>query len=154
MAVDPIPEGYPRVCPYLIIRGANDAIDFYTKVLGAELRGDRMLAPDGTVGHAELSIGSSIVMLADPPPDGTAQDPKALGGTPVSIHVYVADVDSTFAEALANGAKEIDGVSDKFYGDRSGTFEDAWGHRWHVSSHIEDVPAEEMEQRAAAAMSG
>jgi PhnB protein len=150
----PIPDGYPRVTPYLIVDGAADAIDFYTSVLGAAQRGDRMQTPDGKVGHAELALGDSLIMLADESPDWGAVGPGTVGGTPVTIHVYVEDVDDTFSKALAGGAKELNPVTDQFYGDRSGQFEDPWGHRWNVASHVEDVPPEEMAERAKAAMAG
>jgi PhnB protein len=150
--VDPLPSNYPRVTPYLSVDGAADAISFYSNVLGAKERG-RMNGPDGKVGHAELEIGESMIMLADPFPGGTPA-PKALGGSPVTVMVYVEDVDDVFKRAIASGAKEIAPVQDQFYGDRSGQFEDPFGHRWSVASHIEDVPPEEMEARAAQAMSG
>jgi PhnB protein len=148
-AVDPIPAGYPRVTPYLCCRGAADAIDFYTRVLDAE---ERMRMPGDSpenIGHAELAIGSSIVMLADEFPDQGFLSPKTIGGTPVTIHVYVADVDATFAKALAAGATSVRGVENQFYGDRSGQFEDPFGHRWSVASHVEDVSEEEMGRRMA-----
>jgi PhnB protein len=145
----PIPDGYPRVTPYLIVDGAGAAIDFYTSVLGAAER-MRMPAPEDKVGHAELEIGDSIIMLADESPEMDARAPKAVGGTPVSLHVYVEDVDSVFERAIEAGAKELRPVEDRFYGDRSGGFEDPFGHRWHVSTHVEDVPPDEMEKRVAA----
>ena len=148
----PIPEGYPRVTPYLIVDGASAAIDFYGSVLGATER-MRMSAPDDRVGHAELEIGDSLIMLADESPEMDARSPSTVGGTPVSLHVYVEDADAAFERALEAGAKALQPVEDKFYGDRSGTFEDPFGHRWHVATHVEDVPADEMESRAAAAMS-
>jgi PhnB protein len=151
MSVQPIPEDYPRVTPYLIIDGASDAIDFYTKVLGAQER-MRMPGPDGKLGHAELQLGNSVIMLADEFPDMGAVGPKSVGGTPVTLHVYVEDVDSVFDNAVASGAKEIRAVENQFYGDRSGQFEDPFGHQWNVASHVEDVPPEEMEKRAAEAM--
>jgi PhnB protein len=150
--VKPIPEGYPRITPYLIVDGASAAIDFYASVLGASER-MRMSAPGDKVGHAELEIGDSVIMLADEAPEMDAHGPKAVGGTPVSLHVYVEDADDVFARALEAGARELQPVEDKFYGDRTGSFEDPFGHRWHVATHVEDVPADEMEERAAAAMS-
>jgi PhnB protein len=148
---DPIPSDYPRVTPYLIVDGAADAIDFYTAVLGATER-LRMAGPDGRIGHAELDLGDSVIMLADENPDMGARGPRAIGGTPVTIHVYVADVDDAFERALKGGAEGLREVEDRFYGDRSGQFEDPFGHRWDVSTHVEDVPPEEMSRRAAAAM--
>ena len=150
----PIPDGYPRVTPYLIVDGAAEAIDFYTSVLGATQRGDRMEMPDGKVGHAELALGDSVIMLADESPDMGAIGPRTVGGTPVTIYVYVEDVDDVFGKAIAAGAKESSPLTDQFYGDRSGQFEDPWGHRWSVATHVEDVPPEEMAERAKAAMAG
>jgi PhnB protein len=151
--VNPIPDGYPRVTAYLSINGAADAIDFYRSVLGAEER-VRMDGPDGKVGHAELAIGDSMVMLADEFPGMSAPSPRTVGGSPVTLMVYVEDVDKTFGAALEAGAKEITTVEDRFYGDRSGQFEDPFGHRWNVASHVEDVSPDEMAKRAAEAMSG
>ena len=148
----PIPEGYPRVTPYLIVDGASAAIDFYTSVLGATER-MRMSAPNDRVGHAELEIGDSLIMLADESPEMDARSPRTVGGTPVSLHVYVEDADGTFERAIGAGATALQQVEDKFYGDRSGSFEDPFGHRWHVATHVEDVPPGEMQKRAAAAMS-
>ena len=152
MAVQPIPEGYPRVIPYLCTNGAAAAIEFYKDVLGAKER-MRMGAPD-MIAHAELEIGDSIVMLSDEMPGSGAVSPKTVGGTPVFLMVYVEDVDDVFARALERGATELTAVTDQFYGDRSGQFEDPWGHRWNVATHVEDVPEDEMEKRAAAAMGG
>ncbi|WP_055601759.1 VOC family protein [Streptomyces aureus] len=151
MTVQPIPEGYPRVTPYLCVDGAAAAIDFHVAVLGAEER-MRMPAPDGKIGHAELAVGNSVIMLADEFPDIGFRSPKSIGGTPVTLHVYVSDVDAVFARALARGAKELSAVKNEFYGDRTGQFEDPFGHRWNVASHIEDVPAEEMAKRAEEAL--
>jgi len=147
----PIPDGYPRVTPYLIIDGASAAIDFYRSVLGATER-MRMPAPDGRVGHAELEIGDSLIMLADEFPEMSARSPKTVGGTPMSLHVYVEDADSVFDRAIKAGATALQPVEDKFYGDRSGQFEDPFGHHWSVATHVEDVPPDEMAARAAAAM--
>src|SRR5918997_4514822 len=121
--VQPIPEGYPRVTPYLICDGASDAIEFYSSVLGAK---ERMLmaGPDGKVGHAELEIGDSVVMLADEHPEMGARGPRSVGGTPVSLHMYVEDADRVFERAVEAGAKELRPVEDQFYGDRLGSFED------------------------------
>ncbi|GCE00613.1 VOC family protein [Embleya hyalina] len=151
MSVKPVPEEYPRVTPYLCVDGAAAAIDFYVAVLGATER-MRMAAPGGRIGHAELRLGNSIVMLADEFPDMGFRSPKAVGGTPVTLHVYVEDVDSVFARALAKGARELRAVKDEFYGDRTGQFEDPFGHRWSVASHVEDVSEQEMAKRAEEAM--
>jgi PhnB protein len=149
--VKPIPDQYPRVTPYLIVDDADAAIDFYRSVLGAnELM--RMADPNGRVGHAELEIGDAMIMLADENPDMDARGPKGVGGTPVTLHVYVEDVDDVFARAVQNGAKELRPVENQFYGDRAGRFEDPYGHRWNVATHVEDVSEEEMSRRAAAAM--
>jgi PhnB protein len=146
-----IPEGYPRVMPYLIVDGASSAIDFYVSVLGASER-MRLPGPDGRVGHAELTLGDSVIMLADEYPDMEARGPVALGGTPVSLLVYVEDADGVFERAIQAGARALRPVEDRFYGDRVGRFEDPFGHRWDVSTHIEDVPPEEMSRRAAEAI--
>jgi PhnB protein len=151
--VKPVPEGYPRVTPYLAVAGAGDAIDFYTEVFGATER-MRMPAPDGKVGHAELEIGDSMIMLADEFPDIGHRGPKALGGSPVTISIYVEDVDDVFRRALEKGATELRPVENQFYGDRTGQLEDPFGHRWSIATHVEDVPPDEMEKRAAEAMSG
>jgi PhnB protein len=151
--VKPIPDEYPRVTPYLHVQGAADAIEFYKTVFKAGERG-RMDAPNGTIGHAELEIGDSMVMLSDEAPEMEAYAPAHFGGSPVSLHVYVEDVDAVYAAALTAGAKSLSEVVDQFYGDRSGTFEDPWGHKWHVSSHVEDVSPAEMEKRAAAQQQG
>ena len=150
-AVNAIPDGYPTVSAYLCVDGAAEAIEFYKDVFGATER-MRMAGPDGKIGHAELAIGDSVVMLADEHPDMGVLGPTAFGGTPVTIGVYVTDVDATFDRALRGGAKEIRPVQDQFYGDRSGQFEDPYGHRWSVSTHIEDVSPDEMGKRAAASM--
>jgi PhnB protein len=148
--VDPIPSNYPRVSPYLSVDGAAKAIEWYCDILGATVRG-RMDGPDGQIGHAELEIGDSLVMLSDPFPDmGGAPSPKALGGSPVTLMVYVPDVDEVYGRAIKAGATGIRPVEDQFYGDRSGQFADPFGHRWNVASHVEDVSEEEMEKRAAA----
>ena len=150
-AVKPIPEDYPRVSVYLCCDGAAQAIDFYTQVLGATER-MRIPGPEGKIGHAELQFGDSLVMLADEYPDMGVLGPKAIGGTPVMICIYVEDVDKVFASALAAGARSLREVEDKFYGDRAGEIEDPFGHRWTITSHIEDVPPDEMERRAAEMM--
>lgn len=153
MPVKPIPDGYHTATPYLIIRGAGDAIEFYQKAFGAtELF--RMATPDGKIGHAEIKIGDSPIMLADEFPEMGYQSPQTLGGSPVSIMIYVEDVDTIFNQAVAAGATVKEAVSDKFYGDRIGTLTDPFGHVWHVSTHKEDVSVEEMEKRAKAAHGG
>ncbi len=144
--VKPIPDSYPRVTPYLIVDDASAAIDFYSSVLGAEER-MRMPGPDDRVGHAELCIGDSMIMLADEFPDMGARSPKSIGGSPVTIHVYVDDVDATIALAVKAGATITRPVEDKFYGDRGGEFLDPYGHRWSVASHIEDLSPAEMQLR-------
>ena len=146
-----IPEGYPQISPYLIVDGADAAIRFYAETLGAKER-MRLDGPDGKVGHAELDIGDGLVMLADENPDMGASSPKSVGGTPVTISVYVEDVDAVFEAALAAGATELRAVENQFYGDRSGQFEDPFGHHWNVATHVEDVPPDEMERRAAEMM--
>jgi PhnB protein len=147
--VKPIPDGYPQVIPYLSVDGANAAIDFYIEVFDAKER-LRMPGPDGKVGHAEIEIGDSVVMLADASPEMGTPTPKALGGSPVTVMVYVEDVDQVFAKALKAGATEERKVEDQFYGDRSGLFVDPFGHKWYVASHVEDVTPEELEKRMAA----
>ena len=149
----PIPEGYHTATPYLIIGGAAEAIEFYQKAFGAtELF--RFPAPDGKIGHAEIKIGDSPIMLADEYPEMGYKGPQTLGGSPVSIMIYVDDVDTVFNRAVAAGASIKEAVSDKFYGDRMGTLADPFGHVWHVSTHKEDVSVEEMERRAKAAGAG
>jgi PhnB protein len=148
MAVNPIPEGYPRVSPYLVVDGAQKAIEFYTTVLGFAER-MRMPGPDGRIGHAELQLDDSVVMLADEFPEVGAKSPSAYGGSPVSLSVYVEDVDATFERATESGATVVRPLENQFYGDRSATFDDPFGHRWTIHSHIEDVSPEEMARRAA-----
>lgn len=142
----PIPDEYPRVMPYLHINGARAAIDFYSSVLGAKERMS-MPGPEGKVGHAELNIGESVIMLADEFPDMGARGPKSVGGTPVTIHVYVEDVDATMDRAVKSGATVLRPVEDKFYGDRGGEFEDPFGHHWSIATHIEDLTPEQMQER-------
>ena len=151
--VKPIPETYPRVTPHLTIEGAADALDFYKRVLGASER-MRMGMPDGTVAHAEIEIGGSVIMIGEANlPIPTDPSPKTLGGSPVSLFVYVEDVDDVFHGAIQAGAKPVSDPEDHFYGDRVATLDDPYGHRWSLGTHIEDVPPEEMERRAAEAMS-
>ncbi len=151
--VNPIPEGYRRVTPYLIVDGGAAAIDFYTSVFGATER-MRMDAPEGRIGHAELELGDSVIMLADEHPEMNARGPRSVGGTPVSLHMYVEDVDSVFERAVEAGAKPVRPVEDQFYGDRLGSFEDPFGHHWNVASHVEDVSPEEMSKRMDEAAPG
>ena len=151
--VNPIPEGYHSITPYLIIKGASDAIEFYKKAFDAtELF--RMAQPDGRVGHAEIKIGDSMIMLADEFPEMGHKSPKTFGGSPVSLLIYVEDVDRMFAQAIAAGATEDRAVEDKFYGDRGGSLSDPFGHIWHIATHTEDLSPEEMQKRASAAAAG
>ncbi len=151
--VKPIPDGYPRVTPYLHVDGAAEAIEFYKNVFGARER-MQMPAPGGKIGHAEIEIGDSLVMLADEFPDMGIRGPSAYGGSPVMISVYVEDVDATYRRALDAGAKSIRELEVQFYGDRTAQFEDPFGHRWHIAQHVEDVPPDEMAKRAEQAMGG
>ena len=151
MAAKPIPEGYHSVSPALTIDGAGEAIDFYKRVFGAAER-FRMASPDGKVAHAELEIGDSVVMVSDPFPHSTVKPPTALGGTSVGIFVYVEDVDTTFQQAVDAGASVTMPLEDMFWGVRFGTVNDPYGHSWSLATHIEDVPADEMDERAKAAM--
>ena len=145
----PIPEGYHSVTPYLVMNGASDAIDFYKKAFGAvELF--RMPTPNGRIGHAELKIGNSPIMLADESPEMGSRGPATLGGTPVSLMIYLEDVDTVFKKAIASGGTELKPLQDQFYGDRSGTLKDPFGHVWTLATHVEDVSEEEMEKRMKA----
>jgi PhnB protein len=146
--VQPIPKGYPVLTPYLIVRGAAEAIEFYKKAFGAKER-MRMPGPDGKIGHAELVIDGALFMMADECP-GFGTSPAALNGTPVSFMLYVKDVDAAFKKAVAAGASVMRPPEDKFYGDRSGTLSDPYGHVWNLGTHIEDVPPKELARRAAA----
>ena len=147
--VNAIPKGYEGATPYLIIKGASDALEFYKKAFGAtEIM--RIPAPGGAVGHAEIKIGHAIVMLADEFPEMNHKSPQSFGGTPVSMLVYVPDVDAFVKRAVAAGAKTLMPVENKFYGDRSGSLEDPFGHHWHFATHVEDVPPDEMAKRAEA----
>jgi PhnB protein len=149
----PIPEGYHTATPYLIIKDAAKAIEFYKEAFGAKEM-MRMSQPDGRIGHAEVRIGDSPIMLADEFPEMGARSPQSLGGSPVSILLYVEDVDAFAKQAVAAGTKVVRPVKDQFYGDRSGSFEDPFGHQWHIATHVEDVAPEEMHKRAAAAGRG
>ena len=146
----PIPEGYDTATPYLCIKDAARAIEFYKKAFGAtELM--RMAQPDGRIGHAEIRIGNSPIMLADEVPEMGHRSPQSLGGSPVSILLYVEDVDALFNQAVSAGAKVERPVQDQFYGDRTGGVTDPFGHVWYIATHKEDVSPEEMRKRAAAA---
>jgi PhnB protein len=151
MAVEPIPDGYHTVTPYLIVKGAARAIEFYKQAFGAkELM--RLAAPSGQVGHAEIQIGDSPIMLADEFPEMGFRGPQALGGCAVSILLYVEDVDARFRQAVAAGAKVLRPVKDQFYGDRSGTLEDPFGHVWTIATHKEDVAVEEIQKSFEASL--
>lgn len=142
-----IPEGYNSVTPYLIVKGAAKAIDYYKKVFGATVI-LRMDAPDGRVGHAELQIGDSRVMLADENPAMGATSAATIGNSPVSLYLYIPDVDKVVQRAVSEGAKVLKPVQDQFYGDRSGFIQDPFGHFWGIATHVEDVSAKELEERA------
>jgi PhnB protein len=146
MAVNFTPTGYHSVTPYLIIDGAAKAIDFYKKAFEAQEL-FRMPMPDGKIAHAEIKIGDSPVMMADEQEEH--RGPKSFGGSPVGLMIYVKDVDRIFKQAIAAGAKEQKPVTDQFYGDRSGTLADPFGHVWTIATHIEDVSPEEIERRVA-----
>jgi PhnB protein len=147
--VRPTPKGYHAVTPYLSVKGAASAIAFYKKAFGAkEIM--RMPGPGGTIGHAEIQIGDSRIMLADEYPEMNFRSPQAFGGTPVAISLYMQDVDRVVKKAIAGGAKVLRPVTDQFYGDRSGSLEDPFGHVWHVATHKEDIPMKELKKRAAA----
>jgi PhnB protein len=146
MAVKAKPDGYHSITPYLIVRGGAAAIDYYKAAFGAE-ETVRMPGPGGTIGHAEIRIGDSVVMLADEPPDQQWRSPQSLGGSPVGLLLYVEDVDARFNQALAAGGKVIKPLANQFYGDRSGTLADPFGHQWTLATHVEDVSPEEMKRR-------
>jgi PhnB protein len=148
MAVKSIPEGYRSVTPYLIVKGAVRAIDFYKQAFGAtEIM--RFPGPNNTIVHAEIKIGDSVVMLSDSPVGGEFRDPQALGGSPIGLMIYVPEVDKTFKNAVSLGAKQSRPVVDQFYGDRSGTLVDPFGHVWTVATHVEDVSPQQMQERMA-----
>jgi len=152
MATQPVPVGYHTVTPYLIVSGAAQALDFYKRALGA-IEQMRMPGPEGKVMHAEIKIGDSVIMLADEFPEMGARSPQALGGTPVGICLYVPDVDSLFNQSIQAGGKVERPLQNQFYGDRSGTFIDPFGHKWTIATHIEDVSPEEIGRRMAAMQS-
>jgi PhnB protein len=145
----PVPEGFHTATPYLIITNAARAIEFYKDVFGAtELT--RLATPDGKVGHAEIKIGDSRLMLADEFPEWDARSPQTIGGSAVHIMLYVEDVDAVVSRAVGAGAQLFKPVADQFYGDRSGSITDPFGHKWTIATHREDVSPEEMKRRAAA----
>ncbi len=149
--VTAIPAGYEGATPYLIIHDAARALEFYKKAFGAtEIM--CIPAPEGKIGHAEIKMGAAIVMLADEFPGMNGKSPQSLGGSPVSIMVYVQDVDAFVKRAVSAGAKVIAPVENKFYGDRSGSLEDPFGHHWHFATHVENVPPDELAKRAEAFM--
>jgi len=150
--VKPIPDGYHSVTPYMIVKGAAAAIDYYKNAFGAtELF---RMEHEGKVGHAEIKIGDSPIMLADEHPEMNAYSPKTVGGTPVSLMIYVEDVDSMYKRAIELGGTEMKPVQDQFYGDRSGTLTDPFGHVWTVATHKEDLTPEEIDARVASAHGG
>jgi PhnB protein len=151
MATKPIPDGYHTVTPYLAVDDAARAIEFYEQAFGAKERG-RMETPDGKIGHAELEIGDSLVMLSDPFPQASTKPPKELGGTSANIFMYVEDVDAAVKRAVDAGATVTMEVADQFWGDRFGTVTDPFGHTWSIATRVEDVPPEELAERAKAAM--
>jgi PhnB protein len=151
MGTKPIPEGYHTLTPYLAVDDAAQAIEYYKKVFGAKER-MRMDAPDGKIGHAELEIGDSMVMLSDPFPQATTRPPKELGATSASVFMYVEDVDAVVKQAVDAGATITMEVADQFWGDRFGSIQDPFGHSWAIATHVEDVPPEEMAERAKEAM--
>jgi len=148
-AASPIPEGFHTVTPHLVIKGAAAAIDFYKRAFGAEVLG-RMDGPGGSVGHAELKIGDSIIFLADEFPQGPCKSPQTLGGTTATLHLYVSDVDAAFKQAIAAGGRETMAVADMFWGDRFGQLQDPYGHTWSIATRKEVLTPQEVEQRAQA----
>jgi PhnB protein len=151
MAVKPIPEGYTTPVPYLVVDDAEAAIEYYKKAFGAKER-TRMAMPDGKIGHAELEIGQSIIMLSDPFPQASTRPPKELGGTTASIFLFSEDVDAVVKRAVDAGATVTMEVADQFWGDRFGSITDPFGHSWGIATHVEDVAPEEMAERAKAAL--
>lgn len=151
MAVKPIPDGYHTLTPYLTVRNAAKAIEFYKQAFGATERGV-MKGPDGKVMHAELLIGDSIVMLADEMPDFGALSPESVGGSSSGLHIYVNNVDDAFARAVKAGAQTEMPVSDQFWGDRYGKLKDPFGHKWSIATHVKDMSADEMKRSMDEAM--
>jgi PhnB protein len=153
MATQPVPEGYHTVSPYLAVEDAARAIEYYTKAFGAK-ETVRMDAPGGKIGHAELEIGDSRIMLSDQFPQSSTKPPKELGGTSMSVFMYVEDVDALVKQAVDAGATVTMEVADQFWGDRFGSITDPFGHSWSIATHVEDVPPEEIAERGRAAMAG
>jgi PhnB protein len=151
MTGQPVPEGYHTITPYLPVDDAAAAIDFYQRAFGAKERA-RMPGPDGKIAHAEIEIGNSVVMVSDPFPQATARPPKELGGTSAGIFMYVENVDEIFRRAVDAGASPTMEPDDMFWGDRFGSVTDPFGHAWQIATHVEDVPPEEMVERAKTAM--
>lgn len=149
MTIKPIPEGYRSITPYLILNDATAALAFYQAAFGAVER-MRLPMPGDKIGHAEIVIGDSLIMLADEFPDMGCKSATTFGGSPIGIHLYVEDADKVFAQACAAGAKVAKPLENKFYGDRSGTLTDPFNYDWHIATHIEDVPEEELHRRLAA----
>lgn len=149
--VNAIPKGYHSVTPYLVVSDGKQALEFYRKAFGAT-EVNRMLGPGGKIGHAEFKIGDSMLMLSDEMPGGTGRSPQSLGGSTVSIFLYVENVDSIFNQAVHAGAKPDMPPQDMFWGDRFGKLTDPFGHQWALATHIEDVAPQEMEKRMKAAM--
>jgi PhnB protein len=151
MPTKPIPEGYPRVTPYLTVDDGPKAIEYYRRVFGADER-VRMDGPDGKVGHAELGLGDAVIMVADANPDSSTRPPKELGGTTASVFIYVDDADATVRKAVDGGATVTSAVENQFWGDRLGTITDPFGHVWSIATHVEDVSPEELAERVKAMM--
>ena len=151
MAVKPIPDGYSTVTPYLIVKGAANAIDYYKMAFDAQ-EIMRMPGPNGTIAHAEIQIGNARLMLADESPQMGHKSPQTIGGSGTGLMLYVKDVDDTFQRAVSGGGKVVRPVQDQFYGDRSGNLTDPFGHQWTIATHVEDVAPQEMQRRMEAAM--
>jgi PhnB protein len=148
----PVPEGYHTITPYLAVENATEAIDFYQRAFGAQER-VRMDGPQGSIMHAELQIGDSMIMLSDPFPQASTKTPKELGGTTISIFAYVEDIDSVYKQAIDAGASSLMEPDDMFWGDRFGSVQDPFGHSWTIATHVEDVSPEEIEKRSEEFMS-
>jgi len=153
MSAQPVRNGYHDITPSLTVRGGAAAIEFYERAFGAKIR-HKMDMPDGKVMHSEIAIGDSVVMVNDEFPDWGALAPQSLGGSPVSLNLYVADCDAVFAQAVAAGATVSRPLQDQFWGDRMGWLVDPFGHKWSVATHTEDVPPEEVARRGAAFAAG